>query len=220
MAKKNTFKEWRESQQKETIVLIRKALMILARATYNNITRLAKDVAALVTEFEKHANALLPVEKQKEIHDVSYTTLLRNKAYKNILEVALAEQNPTKGNLPAQQGLTEQDILRVENSNLKESIKQLQTKIRKIDSGEPNLIESTSGGIDTKKEQMVSDIQFLIQLAINLHNQIKGAFETIQEENTDEDRSIPGLYGPSGLVMTFDGLDRYGKLQDEYLKRK
>lgn len=218
MAKKDTFVEWRKEQQKETIVLIRKALMLLASATYNNITRLAKDVAALVTEFQIHANALLPVEKQKEIQAVSYTTLLRNEAYKNILKVALAEQNPTKGNLSTQkQGVTELDILRVENSNLKESIKNLQAKIRKIDSGESILLESMQGA-DPKKEQMVEDIKFLIQFALDLHNQVKDAFEIIQDEKTNEDRPVPGLYGPDGLVATWDEMKHLERVQYEYYK--
>lgn len=221
MAKKNTFKEWREAQEQETIVLIRKALLLIANSKYNNVTRMAKDVAGLVTEFRIQANNALPPEKQKKITPTSYTTLQRNSAYSKIINVAFEESKSSKGNLPQKPSISEIDVLQAKIASLETTIANLKARVRSIDANGSSsiFIENKDSNQNQENQQLIDDIGFLLKLLDGMYSEVGDAFETVRVENISKNRPIAGWYGPFNLIATWDELSELTRIRDEQSKR-
>ncbi len=221
MAKKNTFKQWREAQEQETIVLIRKALLLIANSKYNNVTRMAKDVAGLVTEFRIQANNALPPEKQKKITPTSYTTLQRNSAYSKIINVAFEESTSSKGNLPQNPSISAVDVLQAKIASLETTIANLKARIRSIDTNGSSsiFIEHNDSNQNQENQQLIADIRLLLKLLDGVNSEVGGALVTVRAENICKERPIAGWYGPFNLIATWDELSELLRIRDEYSER-
>nr|WP_321272416.1 hypothetical protein [uncultured Tolumonas sp.] len=219
MAKKNTFKKWREEQEKATIKLIRKALLLIANSRYNNVTRMAKDVATIVTEFRINENNALPLEKQQDVKPISYTTLQRNKAYATIIKVAFDGLNASKGNLPQNQSISEVDVLQAKIASLETTIVNLKARIRAIDTNSSLYIEQSKDTENESNHNLIKDLDLLLKLLDGIYTEIPDAFVIVREENISENKPTPGWYGPFNMIATWDEMTELSRIRDEQSKR-
>ncbi|PNH94236.1 hypothetical protein [Vibrio diazotrophicus] len=99
MRKSDTFKGYRDDLVKSRIDLIRISLSALSSSTkkrkFDNVTDLAKTVASMV--YQKELELYIQRKEEDKGYDkqqpagMSYTTLLRNKEYRPLLDMHLAE---------------------------------------------------------------------------------------------------------------------------------
>jgi hypothetical protein len=95
--RKSSFHEYQKQKEESRILAIRKALKIIVNSSYKNITRLAKDVAKILSEIELKDWELKADDsnfnKRPQPQPVSYTTLIRNSNYRTLLELHLNDQD-------------------------------------------------------------------------------------------------------------------------------
>ncbi|BDA19378.1 MULTISPECIES: hypothetical protein [Aeromonas] len=216
---KNPFKQYQKEKVSDTTKLIRDALKLLSNSKYENKTRLATDVAKIVTEFKVQAYETLPEDKRNESpkpKPLSHVTLLRNKDYCNIIEVALANMEGKE--MVAEPSFGELEQLRIRCANLESQKENLVRKIKNMDAQGVMAIESDqdlSAELDHKNKQ----IDLLIRLVDEMHSQVGGAFRLVREQEVSSHNPVSGWYGPMGLVATWDEMEELNRIRDEQNKR-
>lgn len=218
MSKKtNTFKKWQEERSNETKELIRKALVFLSNSHYDNKTRLAKDVAKLVTELKVQANEKLPDDKRlPEVKPVSHVTLLRNKEYLTIITVALDELMGIDS--VEEPSISDHESLKIRNASLESQIENLKRKVRKLDLNGPLAIENNEESTDEIKRKD-EQISLLLKIVDSMHNEVRDALIIVREDEVGAGRPVAGMYGPFNLVATWGELEELNRIRDEQNKR-
>jgi len=94
--RKSSFDEYQREREERRIRATRQALKVIINSSYKNVTRLAKDVAKIIYEIELkewELKANDPNFTRRKPKSVSYTTLIRNSAYRTLLELHLGDQD-------------------------------------------------------------------------------------------------------------------------------
>lgn len=210
--KKDTFDEYRENHRQQRIEFIRKALIVLSNAKYSNVTRLAKDVAKLVTEFELKAFfAQVESEREELCKPVSHVTLLRNTSYRKLLEDFLGAEAAvaaTSGSV-----ITDLEALRIRNASLESQNLLLKEKIRSID-----LVALPAQG---KIDQVVGDecetlrhaLVTFLKMIDGMVEQASDIYKTVLEGEESDNFPEPGFYGPWAKISTLDELRELDRIR-------
>lgn len=219
MSKKSgTFDAYRAKQREARIDKIRAALKILSNANYSNVTRLAKDTAKVVTEFERAENDRLPSsERSDNVKDVSHVTLLRNREYRNLLEVALVKSQGVS--IVDEPSISDFEALKIRNANLESQNAILKERIRSIDIGRDSPHLESDGSIFEHKKNKDEDILFLIKLIDGMQQQLSEALKTVLPGEESSAYQVAGFYGPFGLIATFDEMMKLHRIRNEQDKR-
>ncbi|MFT2158005.1 hypothetical protein [Pseudomonas putida] len=193
--RKDTFKDYRERRVEARLDVVKSALRSLANANHNNITRLAKDVASYVTAFELAENSNLAAElRQEDLKPVSHVTILRNEAYRALLDdflgkaVAHSDQNAIVS--------FENEELRLKNVALEAKVKQL--KILLVDNLAGFELYDENKPTEPKLYQM---LEFMVSLVDRMQRSAPGCFKNVPEGEVSG-RHTPGFHGPNGMVAT------------------
>jgi hypothetical protein len=213
---KDTFDAYRQTQKNLRIDFIAKALKILSNANYSNVTRLAKDVAKLVAEFEiKHYLSLAAGERAEEIKPISHVTLLRNQDYRKMLEAALNSDVENASNVSV---ITDLEASRIRISSLETQNFLLKEKIRNMDlvSSPGSGVSKIGGGLATFDEaEYFADLDLMLTLVDGMQEQAFGAFKTVLEGSESEGFPTAGFYGPHGLIVKISGLRQLSRVREK-----
>lgn len=212
--KKDTFDEYRENHRQQRIEFIRKALIVLSNAKYSNVTRLAKDVAKLVTEFELKAFfSQAESEREENCKPVSHVTLLRNLNYREILEDfmgAEAGSESISGGV-----ITDIEALRIRNASLESQNFLLKEKIRSIDLA----ILPSKGRRDQltedESESLKHALNTLLKIIDGMVGQASDIYKTVLEGEESERYPEPGFYGPWEKISTLDELRELDRVRKQ-----
>lgn len=210
--KKDTFDEYRENHRQQRIEFIRKALIVLSNAKYSNVTRLAKDVAKLVTEFELKAFfAQAESEREELCKPVSHVTLLRNTSYRKLLEDFLG----TEAAVEAISGsvITDIEALRIRNASLESQNLLLKEKIRSIDL----VALPARGKIDQVEEDESETLRHalltFLKMIDGMVEQAADIYKTVLEGEESDSFPEPGFYGPWAKISTLDELRELDRIR-------
>lgn len=204
--RKDTFDEYRENQKQQRIGFISKALVVLSNAKYVNITRLAKDVAKLVTEFEAKVYMAKAVsERDETLKPISHVTLLRNVAYRKILEDFMGVEDRPE---PSINGLlTDFEALKIRNASLETQNFLLKEKIRSIDLTGGHTVIPLGGASVEEVSNALKIIQVLIDIYDRIDIELGGGLEIIKDGAKTDRKDGPGLYGPLRRIASMDELE-------------
>lgn len=208
------FCEYRDSNRNARIAHITHALKTLTNADYKNITRLAKDVAKIITELEAKVSA----EDSDRLKPMSHVTLLKNKKYREVLEQAFDFETDVECSNKV--SVAEYEALKYRCAGLESKIVLLEQTIRNLDAGvgglEYRVAETANGEIEGDS----SDADFLLDLLDDLKGELHDAIETILpgEENTY--RPQPGLYGPFNMIRNYEELGHLQTIRDRVEDRR
>lgn len=214
--RKDTFDAYRQSQKKQRVELIAQALKILSNGKYANISRLAKDVSKLVTEFELQRHlSLSEGERGEVIKPMSHVTLLRSDDYRPLLEKALAvlPKFPQKTEV----SISELEACRIRIMSLETQNQLLKEKIRTIDLGmtpEANLARlGSSATVDLRG--FYQKLELLLTILDGVQEQVSKAFKTVLEGDETDYYPKAGLYGPSGIIVELSALHELSSIRQE-----
>lgn len=217
MKRSQTFDEYRRKHEAERLQFIIEALKILSNAKFSNVTSFARDVAKLVTEFESsrnnssHGGAVVVPHKP-----MSHVTLLRNKAYRDLLERSLniKQQTPDTTSL----SISDNEALKFEIASLRKKNQWLEQKILAIDSRVS--FEGSGGGeeLQASIERLQSDLTLVISIYEGISGQIAGAFKLVPEGKTTPNFATPGLHGPRGLIAPMEDMHELDRICEDVAK--
>lgn len=213
-----TFDAFRAARKDSRLADIGSAIKLLGNASYSNLTNFSKDVAKLVHEFEVRRNDLKPEsERIASLRKVSHVTILRNPAYRQLLEDAFGSKC---GDVePSKSGISDIEAYKIRVANLEFQNGLLKDRIRSIDL---QGIESTLCPIDEQAEtalkQCALDIRFLIRVLDDAVTQLSKAYTTVLPGDESESRPEAGFYGPFALIATYEEMIHLQRLRDLYLK--
>ncbi|MGJ7547661.1 hypothetical protein [Pseudomonas alloputida] len=203
--KKDTFDEYRENHRQQRIEFITKALLVLSNAKYSNITRLAKDVAKLVTEFELKAFFMqADAEREEVCKPVSHVTLLRNLNYRKILEDFMGSE--VKSEAVSGGVITDIEALKIRNASLESQNSLLKEKIRSIDLGAFSSQSIRDQSAEDEVEWLKHALNTLIKIIDGMVGQASDIYRTVLEGEESERYPEPGFYGPWEKISTLDEL--------------
>lgn len=214
MAKtKDTFEAYRQTQKKLRLDFIDKALKILSNANYSNVTRLAKDVAKLVTEFElKYYLSLNESERGSELKPISHVTLLRNEDYRRALESALVAEVDNK----SVSVITDLEASKIRISSLETQNFLLKEKIRSFDLAGSSTTTVPKIGVSSStfdEAEYFGDLELLLTLVDGMREQLPDAYKTVLEGDESAIYPIAGYYGPFNMIVEIAGLMRLSRIR-------
>ncbi len=215
MAKiKDTFDVYRQTQKKLRLDFISSALKILSNAKYSNVTRLARDVAKLVAEFEmKHFLSLPESERAEDLKPISHVTLLRNEDYRKVLEAALAVDADKSSNVSV---ITDLEASKIRISSLETQNFLLKEKIRNMDLAISPGTSVARVGVDSSvfdEAEYYGDLELLLTLVDGMREQLPDAYKTVLEGSESEHYPVAGYYGPFNLIVEISGLKRLSRIR-------
>ncbi|PHN17221.1 hypothetical protein [Pseudomonas sp. ICMP 561] len=203
--RKDTFDEYRENHRQQRVDFIKRALVVLSNAKYVNVTRLARDVSKLVTEFEAKVHANKSESERDELcKPVSHVTLLRNISYRKILEDFMAVE-ARSGTLPGSV-ITDIEALRIRNASLESQNLLLKEKIRSVDLGVRQLDSSKREMSDDEFESLRKGVLTLIKIIDGMVGQASDIYITVLEGEESSEYPEAGFYGPWEKISTIDEL--------------
>lgn len=217
MKRSQTFNEYRRKHEAKRLQFITEALKILSNAKYSNVTSFAKDVAKLVTEYELSRNTSSQdgtvVVPNKPM---SHVTLLRNKAYRDLLErfLKINQKIPDTTNL----SISDNEALKFEIASLRKKNQWLEQKILAIDSGVS--FEGSGGGevLQASIERLQSDLALVISIYDGMRSQISGALKLVPEGETTPRFATPGFHGPRGLIAPMEDMYELDRIIEDVAK--
>ncbi|MGK0270742.1 MAG: hypothetical protein ACI88H_001390 [Cocleimonas sp.] len=211
--RKSSFDEHRAKQQKKRLGCLRSALTVLNNAKYTNVTLFAKDVAKVVYELEKQA-----ASNSDDVKKISYTTLLRNKEYRPIIDAYFAGQGGSStSSQKTAHSQAEYEALKIHCANLDSQNELYRSRLEHFQlSKEVKPIDVSDSG----QEPMVEDIKLLVGMITNIISSVSDLFDTVPEDATNEEHPEAGLYSPMGLVVDWETLDRFMEIENECKSRK
>ena len=215
---RDPFCEYRDSNRNARIAHIIHALKTLTNADYKNITRLAKDVAKIVTEFEAKEFVSVNAGDSDMLKPMSHVTLLKNKKYREVLEQAFDFETDVECSNTV--SVAEYEALKYRCAGLESKIALLEQTSRNLDAGvgglEYRVAETANDGVEGDS----SDAAFLLDLLDDLKGELHDAIETILpgEENTY--RPQPGLYGPFNMIRNYEELEHLQMIRDRIEDRR
>lgn len=170
----HTFDSYRENNKKIRMDAIRKSLSILENSNYKNITNLAKDVSKIVHEIElKHWELKSQEYKLKKAkpEPLSYTTLLRNKDYKNLLSLHMTGQDIEVD----QSSISDVEVIKIKCAHLESQNEMLTNRLKFVDAGE-NL---SKGEQNHSNKKEVDDLREEKAMLIEMIESIMGVANDI-----------------------------------------
>ncbi|QLJ12635.1 hypothetical protein H0H12_19560 [Pseudomonas putida] len=186
---------------------VKAALDHLAHAHYNNVTRLARDVASFVSALEDTENGKLPEKYRKsDLKPVSHVTILRNSEYRRLLEAFLskglsnevAEQKPF---IDVEELLIRIKSLESQNKILKNKI--LNGSLEAQDYSEDDRFDA--------ERQLFLALDFVISLVGKMQDKAPGCFYNATPDNDPKEKG-PGFWGPYGLVESYEEMQKFEKV--------
>lgn len=208
VSRNESFDNYHKTTQEERLKQLRRALTIIGTGRYNNITNLAKAAARLVTELEikdsKEGEALEPC---------SYTTLIRNKKYyRPVLDAYLDGSTEFEKSIETSGiSLEEHESLIAHCANLAHENTMIKDRLANIDhSGKETKLLSNINELDRSE-----DIKFLTDVIQTVVSSFAELVDTIEPSQTNDEHPNAGLYGPDGLILTWDEVVRFQELSDE-----
>lgn len=202
--RKDTFKEYREGMVESRLGFVKAALDHLAHAHYNNVTRLARDVASFVSALEDAENSKLPEKYRKsDLKPVSHVTILRNAEYRQLLEVFLnksvskevAERKPF---IDVEELLVRIKGLEAQNKILKNKI--LNGSLEDQDCSEDDTFNA--------ERELFLALDFVISLVGKMQDKAPGCFYNATPDNDPKEKGA-GFWGPYGLVESYEEMQRF-----------
>lgn len=213
------FGSYRSDSKASRIKHIQRALNILSKATYANVTSLAIDVANLVAEFEYREFLLMPEDVQaKGFKRISHVTLLRNADYRPILDRMTKDEEAAQ--VVSSVSLADFEALKTRNASLNGHIEQLKLRIRNLDAG---VVPTTSEEADVLREE-INNLRESLMLMFSIYDGMQsegvGVYRTVLPGDEDKDGfyNAPGFWGAMNQIATHEEMLRVNKLREE-LKR-
>ncbi|MDW2777955.1 hypothetical protein [Pseudomonas sp. BEA3.1] len=203
--RKDTFKDYRERRVEARLEVVKAALRSLANSNHNNITRLAKDVASYVTAFELAENSVLDESRQEDLKPVSHVTILRNEAYRTLLDEFLGKANAHSD----QKALMsfENEDLRLKNVALEAKVRQLKNLLVDNLSGSEVYIDGQSA-----EPKLYEMLDFMLCLVDRMQRSAPGCYKNVLEGEIGG-RHSPGFHGPNGMVATIEEMRNFELIQ-------
>ena len=207
VSRNESFDNYHKTTQEDRLKHLRKALTIIGTGRYENITNLAKAAARLVTELE------IKDSKEGEVLEpCSYTTLTRNKKYyRPVLDAYLDGSSEFEKSIETS-GISfeEHESLIAHCANLDHENTMIKDRLANIDSGqETNLLDNIN--VLERSE----DIKFLTGVINTVVSSLEDLVDSIEPSQTNDEHPNAGLYGPDGLILTWDEMLRFKGLSDE-----
>jgi hypothetical protein len=208
--RRTTFDKHHKNIQEARLNTLRKALKILGRGRYDNLTQLAEAAAKLVTEFE-----LKDLKDGETPEPCSYTTLMRNKKY---YRPALEAFFSSDAKVPVQSSISLEDYeaLKIHCANLDHQNKMLKDRLAGIDlTSTTRQLTDSKDDSDENDTSCLADIALLIRTIKKINNQMPDMFDHIEVGSISEEHPSAGFWGPDGLILTIEEVKRIEALEIE-----
>ncbi|WHH49610.1 hypothetical protein QFA96_16065 [Pseudomonas sp. Ap32] len=217
--RKDTFVAYRQAQKKQRVELIAQALKILSNGKYANISRLAKDVSKLVSEFELQRYLSLDEgERGDDFKPMSHVTLLRSDDYRPLLEKALVVS--PKASQKTEISISELEACKIRIMSLETQNQLLKEKIRTIDLGLSSEANFARLGSNASVDSRVfyQKLELVITILDGVQEQVSKAFKTVLEGDETDYYPRAGLYGPSGIIVELSALHELSSIRQEVIE--
>jgi hypothetical protein len=170
----------------------------------------AEDIEVYINLISEKKKATRPI-----IPSVDYTSLLRNKSYRDIIEAHLhVEGRKISANNAKETGISEDDVNKAHYANLEHQNSLLLQRLEHFTSNPENVLLENEGR--EKSEKINKDIKLLTEMFVSLASTFSDLLTTIPVGNEDEDHPTAGLYGPMGKVLDISLLERFQEIENEY----
>lgn len=208
--KPSTFTDYIAKRSAHNERLISQVASTIDASRFGNLTDYCKSISSIVSEI-RTAKALEPTSPfhDKIVKPLSYTTLLRNPEYREIVEHRFNETRE----IALVEHQEDVEDLKLKIASLHAQINLLKEKIHAIDAGSPSATTSNSE-YQTLLEEANSRIGLLLTAYKNMREQARGAF-IVSSERTEK-RPVPGLYSYLGLVISQDEIDKISDIARDH----
>lgn len=180
-------------------VVIQQAVRIIDPKKFSNVTHYCKAVSAIVTEVRnaKSGDPNTPFY-DKKLKSFSYVTLLRNKNYRKIVDLAFNRDVETT---EVSDVFSEQASLRI--ASLQAQINLLKDRLSSIKTG-----ESQNALTDHTANEMISKLKGYLTNTIDVYTAFRHLLDDVIKvvDRPTERYKIPGIYSARGLVSDLEKL--------------
>lgn len=204
------FRNFRESARKARVNHIENALRLLKDATFKNVTRLAINVANLVTDAEAASRSADAVDREGKQAPMSHITLLKNTHYREILESYF---NFSSGKLVENTvDLELHRALQVKCGSLESQIKLLKQMVVNQDSKEGLEYSLDPIRSPSKGEQALQDAKYLLDFLDDFRDSFEDMVEVVLPG--EESGRPAGIHGPFNQIRTHEEMEHLQSIRD------
>lgn len=211
--KQSTFDRYVTGRSTHVAAIVAQAISAIDASKYGIFTDYCKTLSAIITEL-RAAKAVSPSSPyfNKEVKPFSYTTLLRNKAYRELVDRAFNGSRVAGGELEQQ---SDEDVegLKLQVVSLLAQVNLMKDRIIAIDAG-----RGLTTIDNTEAEKIIAKLNHRVDTLIRVNqdvlNSVNGAFRLVLDPT--EKQPVPGMYGPRGFVASLDDLDEIQKAMKEH----
>ena len=213
LKKQSTFDPYISGRSAHVAAIVAQAISAIDASKYGIFTDYCKTLSAIITEL-RAAKAVSPSSPyfNKKVKPFSYTTLLRNKAYRELVDRAFNGSRDAGEELEEK---SDEDVeeLKLQVVSLSAQVNLMKDRIIAIDAG-----RGLTSIDNTEAEKIIAKLNHRVDMLIRVNqdvlSSVNGAFRLVLEPT--EKQPVPGMYGPRGFVASLDDLDEIQKAMKEH----
>ena len=213
LKRQSTFDLYITARSVHVEAIVAQAISTIDASKYGLITDYCKTLSAIITQL-RTAKAVSPSSPyfNKEVKPFSYTTLLRNKVYRELVDRAFNGSRVAGGELEEE---SDEDVegLKLQVVSLLAQVNIMKDRIVAIDSGR-GLASIDNAEAEKVIAKLNHRVDVLIRVNQDVLNSVNGAFRLVLDPT--EKQPVPGMYGPRGFVASLDDLDEIQKATKEH----
>jgi len=206
----STFDPYLAGRSAHIEAIIGQAMSTIDASTFRNLTDYCKTLSAIITEL-RAAKSTCPSSPyfNKQVKALSYTTLMRNPTYREMVE----SRFNTGRSVMMKQPDEDVEELKLTVVSLMAQTNLLKNRIVELDAGR-GLTAIDNAEAETVIEKLNQRVELLIRVNRDVLDSVSGAFRLIHDPT--EKQPVAGLYGPKGLVATLDDMGEIEKAMKEH----